>query len=35
VWTYEIGPAIYCTPAVTGNNIIVGADDGNVYMFGK
>jgi outer membrane protein assembly factor BamB len=35
VWTYEIGPAIFSTPAVIGNHIIVGADDGNIYMFGK
>ena len=35
IWSYEIGSPVYSTPAVTNNYIIVGADDGKVYVFGK
>jgi len=32
-WRYEIGSAIKVAPAVAGNYVIFGADDGNVYCF--
>jgi outer membrane protein assembly factor BamB len=31
--SYEIGEAISSTPAIVGNKIIVGCEDGNVYAF--
>jgi outer membrane protein assembly factor BamB len=35
IWNYEIGCAIFSTPAVISNMIVVGAQDGKVYVFGK
>lgn len=35
IWSYEIGSPISSTPAVTGNLIIIGAEDGRVYAFGE
>lgn len=33
-WSYELGAPITGTPAVLNNTIIVGADDGRIYLFG-
>ena len=35
IWSYEIGSPIAGTPAVTNAGIVVGAEDGTIYMFGK
>ena len=35
VWSYEIGSPVNSTPAVTTAGIVVGAEDGIIYMFGK
>jgi outer membrane protein assembly factor BamB len=32
-WRYEIGPWVKSSPAVTGNAVLVGAYDGNLYCF--
>ena len=33
ITSYEIGEPISSTPAIVGQNIIVGCEDGNVYAF--
>jgi outer membrane protein assembly factor BamB len=35
LWSYEIGAAITSSPAVAGNKIVIGAEDGVVYSFGE
>ncbi len=32
-WSYEIGTWVASGPAVTGNALLVGAWDGNLYAF--
>jgi eukaryotic-like serine/threonine-protein kinase len=34
-WSYEIGAAVIGNPAVADGKIVVGANDGVVYCFGK
>jgi eukaryotic-like serine/threonine-protein kinase len=33
LWQYEVGAPIKTSPAIAGDYVIVGADDGNVYCF--
>jgi outer membrane protein assembly factor BamB len=33
-WSYDVGSAIYSTPAVVKGMIVVGAQDGRIYAFG-
>ena len=35
IFAYDLGSPIYSTPAVIGDLIVVAANDGNVYGFGK
>jgi outer membrane protein assembly factor BamB len=35
LWSYEIGQAIESSPAVARAKVVIGADDGGVYCFGK
>jgi outer membrane protein assembly factor BamB len=34
-WSYELGSPVFGNPAVMENHIIVGAEDGRIYCFGK
>lgn len=34
-WSYELGSAVFGNPAVIDGHIIVGAQDGRIYCFGK
>jgi outer membrane protein assembly factor BamB len=34
-WSYDIGRPVKSSPAVADGIIVVGADDGQVYAFGK
>jgi outer membrane protein assembly factor BamB len=33
LWQYEVGAPIKTSPAIAGDYVIIGADDGNVYCF--
>ncbi len=33
LWQYEIGAAVKTSPAVAGDFVIAGADDGVIYAF--
>lgn len=33
VWRYEVGAPVKTAPAVAGDYVLIGADDGNVYCF--
>jgi outer membrane protein assembly factor BamB len=33
VWRYEIGAPVKAPPAVAGDWILIGSDDGSVYAF--
>ena len=33
VWRYEVGAPVKTAPAVAGDFVLVGADDGNIYCF--
>jgi len=35
LWTYEIGESISASPAVAEGRLVIGAEDGSVYCFGK
>eukprot|EP01137_Pigoraptor_chileana_P021203 Opistho-2@84636 len=32
-WSYQTGGAIYSSPAVNGNRVVLGSGDGSVYCF--
>jgi outer membrane protein assembly factor BamB len=34
LWSYDTGQPVASSPAVAGNRIVIGCDDGNVYCFG-
>jgi outer membrane protein assembly factor BamB len=33
VWRYEVGAPVKAAPAVAGDFVLIGADDGNIYCF--
>ena len=35
LWSYEIGESIIASPAVIDQWVVIGAEDGFVYAFGK
>jgi outer membrane protein assembly factor BamB len=34
-WAYEVGAPVTASPAAADGLVIVGAEDGNLYAFGK
>lgn len=35
LWSYKTGDRVWSSPIITGNKIIIGCNDANVYCFGK
>lgn len=35
LWSYKTGDRVWSSPVISGNRIIVGCNDANVYCFGK
>jgi outer membrane protein assembly factor BamB len=34
LWEFEIGAAVTASPAIAGGRLVVGAQDGRIYVFG-